>query len=460
MSTPRIPDDFLDQPDPFVVQINTPDAQGRTPLRQAAFGDDPEMVSALLRSGANPNLPDGQGKTPLQHARSAEVAVALIAGGADLKVRDEQGRTPLHTAVHDPLYFAHGMNYSNRELTHALLASGADVNAFDNEGRTPLHLTLDAHTAGYLVKAGADYTIDDKQGRLPTDGALPDKIRAIEREREQRLVPFRDDITAEDVARFVSTGGDVNGRNLEDRTAPLHHAKSASVAEALIAHGANVNAIDRYGRTPLHYTRSDAVAEVLISHAAVVMKIDGWGHTPLHDAKSGPFAEVLIKHGADVNAKDNWDKRSPLHTAANQEVAEVLIRNGADINAGDAVGCSPLHTAANREVADVLIRSGADINAKHEGGLSALRATRDHAVAESLAYAGADDAEVWLRHHEAAGQTSELIESRKAAIKRGVAHREADQRVQRAGSLDSLYAALDAPAEPVAPRPPRTRQRC
>ena len=181
----RIPDPFLDEPDPFVIQINTRDAQGRTPLRQAAFGDDPEMISALIRSGANPNLPDGQGKTPLQHARSGEVAVALIAGGADLEVRDEQGRTPLHTAVHDPLYFAHGMNYANRELTYALLASGADVNAVDRDGRTPLHLTLDAHTAGCLVKAGADPTIQDSRGRLPTDGALYNKVSAIETEREK-----------------------------------------------------------------------------------------------------------------------------------------------------------------------------------------------------------------------------------------------------------------------------------
>jgi ankyrin repeat protein len=179
MNTSRKPDDFLDQPDPFVVQINTPDAQGRTPLRQAAFGDDPEMVSALLRSGANPNLPDGQGKTPLQHARSGDVAIALIAGGADLEVRDREGRTPLHNAVHDPLYFAHGANYANRDLTHTLLTSGADVNAQDNEGRTPLHLTQDPTTASNLVKAGADVGIQDSQNRLPTDGALHDKVGAI-----------------------------------------------------------------------------------------------------------------------------------------------------------------------------------------------------------------------------------------------------------------------------------------
>jgi ankyrin repeat protein len=181
----RIPDPFLDQPDPFVVQINTPDAQGRTPLRQAAFGDDPEMVSALIRSGANPNLTDGQGKTPLQHTRSGEVAIALIAGGADLGVRDQEGRTPLHNAVYNPLHPAPGTQYANRDLTHALLAAGADVNAVDNDRRTPLHLTKDPHTAAALVKAGADVTIKDSQGRCPTDGALPDKVNAIERERSK-----------------------------------------------------------------------------------------------------------------------------------------------------------------------------------------------------------------------------------------------------------------------------------
>ena len=183
----RSPDSFLDQPDPFVVQINTPDAQGRTPLRQAAFGDDPDMVRALIRSGANPNLADGQGKTPLQHAQSADVATALVAGGADLEVRDEKGRTPLHNAVYNPMQGAHGAQYANRDLTHALLTSGADVNAVDRDGRTPLHLTQDPTTAGNLMKAGADITIRDSQGRLPTDGALHDKVSAIQTElRTQR----------------------------------------------------------------------------------------------------------------------------------------------------------------------------------------------------------------------------------------------------------------------------------
>jgi len=37
----RILDPLQDDVDPFVVQINTPDAKGRTPLRQAAFGAIP-----------------------------------------------------------------------------------------------------------------------------------------------------------------------------------------------------------------------------------------------------------------------------------------------------------------------------------------------------------------------------------------------------------------------------------
>nr|MDA3889916.1 ankyrin repeat domain-containing protein [Allgaiera sp.] len=56
----------------------------------------------------------------------------------------------------------------------------------DRDGRTPLHLTQDANTAGNLVKAGADVDIQDAQGRLPTDGALYNKVSAIETEHSKR----------------------------------------------------------------------------------------------------------------------------------------------------------------------------------------------------------------------------------------------------------------------------------
>jgi ankyrin repeat protein len=168
-----------DDVDPFVVRLNTPDAQGRTLLRQAAFGDDSELISALLRSGANPNLKDAQGMSPLQHARAGDVAQTLITWGADPEVRDKQGQTPLHHAAFDPVRYKPYEHFANRNLTHALIASGANVDAVDRYGRTPLHLTKDPTTVSLLVQAGADVTIRDSLGRLPTDGALQDKLLVI-----------------------------------------------------------------------------------------------------------------------------------------------------------------------------------------------------------------------------------------------------------------------------------------
>lgn len=181
----KISDPFHDDDDPFVAQLNTPNALGLTPLRQASFGDDAEFVGALLRSGADPNLADAQGMCPLQHARVGDVAKTLIAWGANPEVRDDQGRTPLHSAAFDSIRGKPYEQFANRGLTHALIASGANVNALDPNGRTPLHLTRDPTTAGMLVRAGADIGIQDMQGLRPTDGALRDKASAIEAERDK-----------------------------------------------------------------------------------------------------------------------------------------------------------------------------------------------------------------------------------------------------------------------------------
>ena len=73
---------------------------GRTPLHQAAFNGHTEVARLLLDEGAAVDPKDAEGYTPLHQAASgyssAEVARLLVDEGADVDARDVDRRTPLH----------------------------------------------------------------------------------------------------------------------------------------------------------------------------------------------------------------------------------------------------------------------------------------------------------------------------------------------------------------------------
>jgi len=104
------------------------------------------------------------------------------------------------------------------------------------------------------------------------------------------------------------------------------------IVEALLAAGAEVNTPSRESMkvTPLHSAaaaRQVEIARVLIAHGANVnaMQADS-GFTPLHEAALNgnlEFARLLLEHGADVNAKMK-DGKTPLGFALEQNKSEMV----------------------------------------------------------------------------------------------------------------------------------------
>ena len=62
------------------------------PLHKAASGGTPEIIKALIASGADIMARDDNGSTPL-HASSMKTGQALLALGADVMARDDDGDT-------------------------------------------------------------------------------------------------------------------------------------------------------------------------------------------------------------------------------------------------------------------------------------------------------------------------------------------------------------------------------
>jgi len=144
------------------------DEFGWRPLHLAVRYRRTELVSFLIRKGANVNQQDGDGQTALMWAIEYErpdYVESLLMVGADPNIREvSQDWGPLHKACF----------YSLPKVVKMLLDKGADVNHVDETGRSPLlwALTPISHdnrleVLPLLLMRGADVDVENKEGLTP-----------------------------------------------------------------------------------------------------------------------------------------------------------------------------------------------------------------------------------------------------------------------------------------------------
>ena len=132
----------LAQPDALQV-LQTPDADGRTPLHWAASSDAKHaLIEALHAAGPlDVNARDASLWTPLMIASSAgalRVVQWLLAQGADVHAGNAKRITALHYAC----------SKNHVDIVRELLEAGADVNAIDGAQQRPIHRAASAgHSA-------------------------------------------------------------------------------------------------------------------------------------------------------------------------------------------------------------------------------------------------------------------------------------------------------------------------
>ncbi|KDQ18949.1 hypothetical protein BOTBODRAFT_479846 [Botryobasidium botryosum FD-172 SS1] len=162
---------------------------------------------------------------------------------------------------------------------------------------------------------------------------------------------------------------------------------SPEVTRLLVRHGADVNEVDKDGKTPLHHLCERAVDPHVFSQVFEILFAAGvdlnvknkYGRTPLHIAchsfnnRNGLATcatTLLVVAGADVNARDEKGF-SPLHLAVScahdpgiPAVIDLLVTAGASVDATDGNGSTPLHLAAlhgNALAIERLVDAGADV---------------------------------------------------------------------------------------------------
>lgn len=251
----------------YPVRISPVLEKGVTPLDVAASKGDLATATSLLDCGGV-NTPDDHKATALHYAAgdsgSTEVISLLLKAGANIEAHDEDGDTPLSWAAEK----------GHLEAVRSLLQAGAKPDSRNNSKGTVLHVA--AQQGQYdvikiLVSAHADVNALNGSGDRPLDTMTRQKDSPKFLEAVKLLIGAGGKLRAKSLEYPAQSGkglamlesletflpgvanleADVSNRGtLLDIAA---RSENIATAKLLIAAGAQVNAVshDEYDRTPL-----------------------------------------------------------------------------------------------------------------------------------------------------------------------------------------------------------------
>ena len=309
------------------------------PLSRAAGRGNLQLVQLLLDKGAPPNIGAGVTDTPLYVAAfegDEEIVNLLLDKGADVNTPCTWDWTPLHAA------------YDKVKIVKILLDRGADINKVSQTG-----------TVTYLA---AKHNQEDVLRELLEHSTKPELDLQLAYQPERNLSEDEDGMTPLCIA---CKKGYVNIMNLllSNKANANHRTKDGSFPLEFC--------LDTEGESPL------AVMEALLEFRPILTLADDHGNTVLHNVSNTTdvgVVKMLYTAGANINVINKVGK-SPLILAVeadNATVARFLIEKGADTNVYSAETGTILNTMARRrgpwEVFEAAVKAGADVSLAHQKG--------------------------------------------------------------------------------------------
>ncbi|CAM1504977.1 Fc.00g106140.m01.CDS01 [Cosmosporella sp. VM-42] len=359
------------------------------------WSSNPEIIKALLKGGADPNLKNHGGLTPLLSIRnsrreSAGIVDSLLEAGADINAVDRNGATLLFRLLSTSPF---GCGKDSHKDLRNLIDRGASTSMLDFKGRTILHEAVKCHSAtqtyggssepdasrfNFLIGLGLDAKVVDYSG----NGLLHElALRANNHDPHYgpKVISFWD--------QLVTMGLDLEQKNHAGRT--LLHILCAANTDSLrfkqgdtmpidfvISRSKNFNRVDNDGITALHLavTGGELYAKKLLDAGADPTKFTQEGLTPLHLASRcrdsnvvGLLLNALRRRSQETQAIDNnspqpegSDTLSPRGERA--PLKPVIGVDAAAFGTGDSI--TPLFYACQSgrpESVALLLEAGANV---------------------------------------------------------------------------------------------------
>lgn len=401
-------------------KVNSPDADGVTPLWHAVYFGRADWATRLIAAGASvllddvahidramktveawrgvpdPGHPSPTGIGTLLHvaaarAGSPEMAGMLLAAGVPVDGRDRFGCTPLHLAAAQ----------SNAPLTETLISAGAGIDAIDRAGYAPLdHGAFHHDVLKVLLTRGAN----PNGGPRTSWGTMNAQAWSI-------VVNAAYSGQVDVLAALTKAGADLAKH--PDALPLAASQRRNDAVQFLIKHGAPVNVTTRWhgellgplamaawsGSLPTVETlQPHCPTEIHAALAAAIMGsgLDSGTAAPGRAHERRSVIAWLLDHGADPS-------RGLIAAASvpDPTFASVLLEHGAKTDAVDAAGETALvHAArfASHRVVTALLAHGADPKARGADGRSA------YAIAEDVyRKQNVDEARLVMRAIDTAG---------------------------------------------------------
>jgi len=305
-----------------------------------------DIVTLLLRAGADNNSVDTYGKSALMHFSQKsvkfidseeEIYTLLLINGAKVNIKDNLGLTALMLAA---------KNNNSSKLVEVLLGVKADVNIQDRKGRTALWYACakdmpSSKTITALLEAGADINQQALNGQTVI-------MAAAEHASKSAIL----DLLVSNEADLSLT--DNHGLNASMYAAAFNN--SLGIITWLCKHDDSIAVQkDTLGWTPLMFAYFQnpirGVAKIICNYGGNLLDVDNSGRTILmlaaFGSADGVYFQGLIDSGLDVNAVDKQGKTPLMYalmnvTSTTKQKVQILLDQRADINAEDENGKTPI----------------------------------------------------------------------------------------------------------------------